>query len=66
MKILETLGGAVTGWVTTSTSAIVSGFKALFLNSEGALSEIGTTILTFGGIAVASALTYVVIRLFKK
>lgn len=66
MKILETLGSSVTGWVTTSTNAIVSGFKALFLNTEGGLSEIGTTILTFGGIAVAGSLLYVVIRFFKK
>lgn len=66
MDIVGTLGNAVTSWLSTCATAIGTTFEKLFTNGEGALSVLGTSILTFGGIALAGSLIYVVLRLFKK
>lgn len=65
MNIVSTITGAFTDWIAGLTGGIASAFEALFIAQSG-LSSLGTFLLTFFGIAVASGIVYLVLRMIRK
>ena len=64
-NIVSTITGAFSEWISGITGGIGDAFSALFI-AESGLTPLGTFLLTFFGIGVASGLVYLVLRMIRK